>query len=103
MNTNDNMTVATTILSQLGGRRFIAMTGAKNLLADQNSLHMKLGSGCADGITHMRVVLDADDTYTVIFFKVRGVKVAEVSHHVGVYADSLGDVIYNATGFYTSL
>lgn len=36
------MTVANTILEQLGGSKFLAMTGAKNLLADGNTLLMTL-------------------------------------------------------------
>lgn len=37
-----NLTVANTILHQLGGRRFIAFTGARDLLGDTNSLTFKL-------------------------------------------------------------
>ena len=33
------MSVAETILQQLGGQRFTAMTGSKNYLADGNSLN----------------------------------------------------------------
>jgi hypothetical protein len=101
--TNNNMVVAETILAQLGGNGFLAMTGAKNLLGDANSLHMKLGRGCLNGITHLRVTLDASDTYTVAFLKVRGVKVATVAEVSGVYADSLRSVFTNHTGFATSL
>ena len=35
-------TIATTILQQLGGSRFIAMTGAKNLVAEENALIFRL-------------------------------------------------------------
>ena len=34
------MKVADIILEQLGGNKFLAMTGAKNLLADGNTLRM---------------------------------------------------------------
>ena len=33
-----NLTVAKTILEQLGGNKFCMMTGAKNLAGDENSL-----------------------------------------------------------------
>ena len=36
------MTVANTILEQLGSNKFIAMTGAKNFLSDGNTLRMTL-------------------------------------------------------------
>ena len=98
-----NQDIAQTILAQLGGNRFVAMTGARNLMAIESGLTMKLGKGAHDGITHLTITLDADDSYTVLFQKVRGTKVAEITKHVGVYADMLTDVFYNATGSLTSL
>lgn len=103
VNTNNNMAVAETILAQLNGNAFLAMTGAKNLLADANSLQMKLGRGCMNGITHLRVTLDASDTYTVTFLKVRGVNVSTVAEVSGVYAEDLRRVFTLHTGFATSL
>ena len=38
MTTTSNQQVAQTILSQLGGKRFIAMTGCSNFLSDTHSL-----------------------------------------------------------------
>ena len=35
------MTVAETILNQLGGRKFIVMTGSKVILSDYNSITFK--------------------------------------------------------------
>lgn len=102
-NNTNTMVVAETILAQLGGNQFLAMTGAKNLLGGERELQMKLGRGATNGITHLRVVLDASDTYTVTFLKVRGVKVSTVAELSGVYADSLREVFTARTGFYTSL
>ena len=79
------------------------MTGARNLMASVAGLTMQLGKGAHDGIPHPAITLDADDSYTMQFQKVRGAKVAEITKHVGVYADMLTDVFYNATGFLTSL
>ena len=36
------MTIANTILEQLGGNKFIAMTGAKNFLSNGSTLRMTL-------------------------------------------------------------
>ena len=36
------MEIANTILDQLGGNKFLAMTGANHLLADGNTLRMTL-------------------------------------------------------------
>ena len=38
----NKMTIANTILEQLGGNKFIAMTGAKNFVSDGNTLRMTL-------------------------------------------------------------
>mgnify|MGYP001557959701 FL=1 len=99
------LAVAETILAQLGGRRFLAMTGAKNLIGSDRdrSLSMKLGRGALHGITHLRVTLDASDTYTVTFSKVRGTNVTTVAEIAGVYAEDLASVFTTETGFATRL
>lgn len=96
-------TIADTILSQLGGSRFIAMTGTKNLLDHGDALSGKLGRGASNGITHFKVKLDPSDTYTVTFHRVRGVKVTEKGEHSGVYAEDLRRLIESETGFALSL
>ena len=50
------------LLQQLGGNRFIAMTGAKNLAFDKakNTLHMKIGRN-AKGVSHLRIKLTGAD------------------------------------------
>jgi hypothetical protein len=101
--TTTSQSVATIILSQLGGNMFLRMTGAKNLVAGENMLGMKLGKGAKDGITHFTVILDADDTYTLKFQRVYGMKVTEKGELTGVYSDMLREVFTDRTGFYTSL
>ncbi len=93
--------VAETILAQLGGGRFIMMTGAKNILGDASSLQLRFqGSQKANSL---RVVLESDDTYTVEFFKIRGISCREVSSLSMVQASSLRTVFESATGLRTSL
>ena len=103
MTSNDNLTIANTILAQLGGNKFLAMTGAKNLLAGDHSLSMKLGRGAKNGITHLTVELNGFDTYTVKFQRVHGYKVTEKGTTEGVYVSELQDVFTRATGFDTHL
>ena len=101
-----DLTVANTILAQLGGGRFTVMTGAKNYLGSANSLSFRLpGSGgfCKDGINAVRIVLEASDTYTVTFSRVHGSKVTEVATVDGVYEDTLRTVFTEHTGLATSL
>lgn len=95
------MQTAQTILTQLGGGKFLAMTGAKDLVGGADTLRFRLPARAAkDGITHVAVTLDASDTYTVQALKYQARKfetttVAEVS---GVYADSLQRVFTGMTG-----
>ena len=98
--------VAETILAQLGGQRFIAMTGAREFLGDAKVLQFKLPRGAKDGCNAVRIELDASDTYTVTFYKVgraptyKLTTLASVEH---VYSDSLRRVFESHTGLYTSL
>jgi hypothetical protein len=93
--------VAATILEQLGGKIFCMMTGAKALVASPNSLSFKIGGGAAKKINRVTVMLDADDTYSVLFY--RGNNCAVVSTHTGIYCDMLRELFTRETGFYTSM
>lgn len=104
------MDVPHTILSHLGGNRFIAMTGAKNFLSGDASLSFRIPSA-ANKIVGVKVKLEQTDTYSVEFFKKAprdpvfrtsfGVTVA--STRTNVYADNLRDVFTAETGLMTSL
>ena len=68
---SDNMVVANTILEQLGGRRFVAMTGARNFTAiddQRGALSFKVPRA-KDGINAIKVTLTAMDDYTVEAFR----------------------------------
>lgn len=91
------------ILAQLGGNKFIAMTGAKQLVAGSNSLQFSIGRGAINKANKVRILLTADDLYTVEFYNLRGVNLKEISRHEGVYADQLQAVFTRQTGFDTHL
>ncbi len=100
--------VAETILEQLGGRRFIMMTGAKDLVSDKDSLRFKLpGGGFAkDGINFVQITLTPADTYTVTFSKkgrAPSFTVTVVSEYTDVYNDNLRTVFETVTGLRTKL
>jgi hypothetical protein len=102
----DSLEVARTILQQLGGNKFVAMTGARNIVGGQNNLSFRLpGSGgfTKDGINAVKIELDPSDTYKVTFMRIRGGKMSVVSEHDNVYAESLREVFEQATGLRTSL
>ena len=100
--TENKRQIAQTILKQLGGRRFIAMTGAKNIGFTNKGLSMKIGKN-AKGITH--VVVDYNrgkDLYDMEFVKIRGTK--RTGKKVkSVYADDLKTIFKGYTGLRTSL
>lgn len=60
--------VADIILQQLGGDRFIVMTGAKDFVADNNSLRMKLPRNGSKA-NYCKIILEVNDYYTVEFIK----------------------------------
>ena len=103
MSATNDMVVANTILEQLGGGLFTAMTGAKNYMGDADSLQFAIGRGAKGGCTHVKVLLAADDTYTATFYRVRKLSVTTLAEVAMVYADSLRQVFTSHTGFATSI
>ncbi len=108
------MTIAQTILQQLGGNRFIAMTGAKNFVDDGYTLRMTLPRN-ASKANRLYITLDFDDTYTMRFFRYTAPrlntkkftfskeKVTEVKTIKGVYCDMLQERFTEVTKMYTRL
>ena len=93
-----------TLLQQLGGNKFMVMTGAKNLMVDkkEKSLHMRIGKN-SKGINHIKITYMPDDTYKMDFGRIRKMDYKVVRSVTGVYADALQDVFTEVTGMYTSL
>lgn len=103
-NKAEQLQIAKTILEQLGGHRLVAMTGAKNLMALDGGLQLRLPSNFAkDGINCVRVQLTPMDDYTVTFSKIRGTSVKEVAKHEGAYAEDLNTLFVEVTGLATRL
>ena len=96
--------VAHTILAQLGGSKFVAMTGAHSLTSGPTALSMRIGRN-AKRVSAIRVELRADDTYTMIGFRSRPfpVCVEETFRLDGLYCDMLADAFESKTGLATSL
>jgi hypothetical protein len=98
--------VAQTILQQLGGRRFLTMTGARNLSGSANSLSFKLPRAQRK-ITHVIITLTPADTYMMEFLNCRTTPkrlIREtVASHTDVYAEDLDGIFTSETGLYTRL
>ena len=110
----ESLVVAEVILSQLGGNKFVAMTGSKNFISDKNTLRMDLVSNKSKA-NKLWITLQADDTYTMKFFKFTKGKLntktyewkeeqsVDIRVANGVYFDMLQDIFTDVTGLYTHL
>ena len=108
------MTVATTILNQLGGKRFAMMTGSKDFYDLGNTLKMTL-AGNKSKANRLDITLTGNDDYTLTFYKytpvrvnlkkltVKDSSVSLVSKHEGIYFDQLEELFTRTTGLYTRL
>lgn len=97
--------IPTTIIEQLGGGRFIAMTGAKNFIADGNCLRFTVGRGAKQRINRAHITLNDSDLYDVEFLRIskRGLECETIQEETNVHAAGLRMVFTSATGFDTHL
>jgi len=84
-------------LRQLGGRRFIAMTGANRFVKGKNNISFKVPKA-KNKIKYVKLKLNSMDTYDMEFFT-RTVK--PVKKIKGVYNDQLQEIFTRETGLYT--
>ena len=101
-----DMTVATTILEQLGGRRFLAMTGAKHLVGTETSLGFTLPGTpgfVRQGINRVQITLTPMDTYIVAFCRSTKKGWKEVDRCEDIYAENLQECFTRVTGLATRL
>ena len=111
-----NHEIATTILQQLGGNRFVAMTGAKDFLAIKNGLQFKIGRN-ASKANRVEIKLNGSDLYDMQFIAYRpySVKVdhkrcevreipekrTTVREYNDIFFDQLQELFTETTGLYT--
>lgn len=95
--------IATTILEQLGGNKFIVMTGSKNFVHGDDHLQFKIGSGTINKATHCRItLLPLDAGYTMTFFKIRGVNVQQLKEFDTI-PENMREAFTRETGFDVSM
>ena len=98
-----NQSQAKILLKQLGGGKFIAMTGAKDFGIGKDGLHFKIGRN-SKGVSHVRINYSRGrDLYDMAFLAVRMGKVKIKKQIKGVYADQLGEIFERYTGLYVRL
>jgi hypothetical protein len=88
--------IVQTLIQQLGNRSLF-MVGAKQLVAEERALRFRIMRN-EKGVTHVRIELAADDTYTIEFLAVRGMKVRTVAKTEGVYVDAMHETLERETG-----
>ncbi len=109
------MNVAEIILQQMGGNKFIVMTGSHHFLADGNTLRMQLVKNKSKA-NRLYITLDeATDLYTMRFFKFTAGKLnrktyewsddktTEIVLVEGIFADQMQKIFTEVTGLYTHL
>ena len=108
------MAIAQTILQQLGGNKFIAMTGSKNFTALNSGLQMKLAKSKSKA-NILKITLNGTDLYDMEFIKFtpykfniktmteRAEKIETVKKYEDVYYDMLQDIFTSETELRTSL
>ena len=97
------MSVAKTILEQLGGNKFRMMTGAKNFMGFTEGLVMKIGRNSSNS-NYLKITLNSMDTYDMEFAKLtRMGEKKSVTEYNNIYCDMLTDQFTAHTGMYTSL
>lgn len=112
--------IAETILEQMGGGRFIAMTGSKNFKTITGGLDMTLAKN-ASKANRLKITLTGMDDYNMEFYKFTpyrvvirdkgpkpGVytypeKVTTVKRYEHIYFDQLQELFTRTTGLYTRL
>jgi len=99
---NDAKQVAKEILNQLGGNKFIAMTGAKNFACEENRLIFKIGRN-EKRINVVDITLNGMDTYDVQFKRMTKSTLEIISEASGIYNDMLQSVFTKHTGMCTHL
>ena len=101
LNEGMNKQQAGVLIKQLGGSRFIAMTGAKDFVVGPKGVTFKIGKN-SKSISHVRIDLE-NDLYNVEFLLVRGTNIRVKSNFKHVYFDQLRDLFEKETGLRTSL
>ena len=108
--TQNNKDIAATILNQLGGHKFMAMTGVKQPMFDADgTLTFKLGKN-AGKVNYVSISYDAaKDLYNMKFENIRMNKKTYdltrkvIAEYEDVYGNQMQDLFTVVTGMNTSL
>ena len=94
--------ITKTILDQLGGRRFVMMTGANAFSAHGTTLCFRIPKA-RKSINRVEVTLTPEDLYTIVFARIRAGKATIVEEVPSVFWDDLQRVFTEVTGLDTNV
>lgn len=91
------------MLNQLGGNKFISMTGAKNFCKDtqKKALSFKIGKN-SNKVNYIIIRLTPLDLYDMDFINLRGLKMVK-KEIKGIYSDQLQEAFTENTGMDTHI
>ena len=99
--------IAQTILQQIGGRRFTAMTGSRDFIDMGNGLRMSLARNKTSA-NRLDIIYDAGaDLYNMRFYrrtfskKTFESRTKDIAIHEGIYFDMLEEMFTMVSGIYT--
>jgi len=97
--------VSQTILKQLGGQRFVTMTGANSFTYAANgalTFRIPRRPGPQGRIRKVKIILNDNDLYVMEFYKVeKDYSVSLVERVEDIYADQLETIFTKHTGLHT--
>lgn len=99
------MSIVKTIFEQLGGNRFVIMTGSKNFVAvNEYTLRCKLSKNKCNA-QYMLITLNSKDLYDMKFIRINSKTLDNkvIQEFNDVYCDQLQSTFTQATGLYTTL
>ena len=101
---NESKQTAKTILNQLGGNKFVAMTGAHNFTFDDKGTLMFRFKGCKN-FKILKIRLNSLDTYDMTFIQLGNAPKHKITRKEinGIYDDGLQQIFTQETGLYTHL
>jgi len=92
--------IGRTIAMQMGGKRFLLMTGG-TFISIPNGLGIRFPR--SNGINYLEIKLNSMDTYDLKFKRIHGTNIILVKEIRGVYEDQLQEIFTHETGLYTRL
>lgn len=98
--------VPKTILEQLGGRKFMAMTGVRSFIGTEDSLIFMLPNRpgyVKQGINKVVITLTLDDDYTVEFYRMSRGMPSLKERCTDIYNDNLQECFTRVTGLETRM